>query len=64
MPGDDRRVALDSGGNRGIGLAVVAGLAQAGMRVVMGSRDPEAGELAHGSLNGGDQRLIRHGPAQ
>ena len=42
-PGDGQ-VALVSGGNRGIGLAVVRGLARAGMRVVMGARDLEAGE--------------------
>ena len=45
-----RRVALVSGGNRGIGRAVVDGLAAAGLAVVMGSRDHAAGETARGGL--------------
>jgi NAD(P)-dependent dehydrogenase (short-subunit alcohol dehydrogenase family) len=40
------RVAVVSGANRGIGLAVAEGLARRGMTVLAGSRDPEAGELA------------------
>ena len=45
------RVALVSGGNRGIGLAVTGGLARAGLRVVMGARDPDAGERAKATLD-------------
>ena len=40
------RVALVSGGNRGLGLRIVRGLAGRGMRVVMGSRSVEHGRLA------------------
>jgi NAD(P)-dependent dehydrogenase (short-subunit alcohol dehydrogenase family) len=40
------RVAVVSGANRGIGLAVAEGLARRGMTVVAGTRDPEAGQLA------------------
>jgi NAD(P)-dependent dehydrogenase (short-subunit alcohol dehydrogenase family) len=40
------RVALVSGGNRGLGLQVVRTLAAQGMRVVLGSRSVERGRLA------------------
>lgn len=46
MSSQDGRVALVSGGNRGIGLAVVRGLAASGLIVVMGSRDRASGEAA------------------
>jgi NAD(P)-dependent dehydrogenase (short-subunit alcohol dehydrogenase family) len=45
-----QRVALVTGGNRGIGFAVCKGLAQAGLPVILGSRDIEKGLLAAGSL--------------
>jgi len=42
------RVALVSGGNRGLGLEVARRLAENGYRVVIGSRDPARGEeVAH-----------------
>jgi NAD(P)-dependent dehydrogenase (short-subunit alcohol dehydrogenase family) len=41
-----RRIALVSGGNRGIGFAVCKGLNQVGLQVIMGSRDIEKGLLA------------------
>lgn len=40
------RVALVSGGNRGIGLEICRGLARLGVHVVLGSRDPMDGEAA------------------
>jgi NAD(P)-dependent dehydrogenase (short-subunit alcohol dehydrogenase family) len=40
------RVALVSGGNRGLGLEVARRLAEEGYRVVIGSRDPARGEEA------------------
>lgn len=40
------RTALVTGGNRGIGLAIVEGLAKAGLRVLLGARDRAAGEVA------------------
>lgn len=43
-------VALVTGGNRGLGYAVCRQLLDAGMRVVIGSRDPAAGERAAAAL--------------
>jgi NAD(P)-dependent dehydrogenase (short-subunit alcohol dehydrogenase family) len=43
---ENGRVALVSGGNRGIGLEVCRQLAERGVRVVMGSRDAEQGGAA------------------
>lgn len=51
MTNEERRVALVSGANRGIGLAVVRGLTEAGLTVVMGSRDLAAGERARGAID-------------
>jgi NAD(P)-dependent dehydrogenase (short-subunit alcohol dehydrogenase family) len=48
--GQARRVAVVSGGNRGIGLEVVRQLAELGCDVVLGARDPEKGEAARGKL--------------
>lgn len=42
--------ALVTGGNRGIGFAACKGLAQAGMTVLLGSRDPQRGEQAAKAL--------------
>ncbi|MET8368366.1 SDR family NAD(P)-dependent oxidoreductase [Micromonospora profundi] len=47
---EDGRVALVSGGNRGLGLQVVRMLAERGMRVVLGSRSVESGRDAIESL--------------
>lgn len=41
-----RRIALVTGGNRGIGLGIVEGLVQNGYFVILGSRNIEAGKLA------------------
>jgi NAD(P)-dependent dehydrogenase (short-subunit alcohol dehydrogenase family) len=48
-----QRIALVSGGNRGIGLAIGRGLADLGLTVVLGSRDLQAGERAARSLSAG-----------
>jgi NAD(P)-dependent dehydrogenase (short-subunit alcohol dehydrogenase family) len=42
----DGRVALVSGGNRGLGLRIVRALAAHGLRVVLGSRSVDRGRLA------------------
>jgi NAD(P)-dependent dehydrogenase (short-subunit alcohol dehydrogenase family) len=48
--GADHRVALVTGGNKGIGLAVVAGLARLGCRVQLGARDADRGGAAVAKL--------------
>jgi NAD(P)-dependent dehydrogenase (short-subunit alcohol dehydrogenase family) len=47
-----QRIALVTGGNRGIGFAVCKGLSQAGLQVILGSRDEENGNEAANVLNG------------
>lgn len=44
------QIALVTGGNRGIGLAVCEGLAKLGMHVLMGSRDLAKGDSAASTL--------------
>ena len=44
------RVALVTGGNRGIGLEVCRRLGQVGMRVLLGARDDAAGEASRDAL--------------
>jgi NAD(P)-dependent dehydrogenase (short-subunit alcohol dehydrogenase family) len=46
-----RRVAVVSGGNRGIGLEVVRQLAALGWEVILGARDPKRGETARQGLS-------------
>lgn len=46
-----QRNALVTGANRGIGLAIAAGLAQQGLHVIIGSRDAAAGKEAAQQLN-------------
>ena len=48
--GDDTRVALVTGANRGIGLEVARQLARGGFTVILGSRDQEKGGMAAASL--------------
>jgi NAD(P)-dependent dehydrogenase (short-subunit alcohol dehydrogenase family) len=47
-----KRTVLVTGGNRGIGLAIVRQLADLGSSVLLGTRDLEAGEEAAQSLRG------------
>lgn len=55
-----KRQALVTGANKGIGLAIAKGLAEAGMTVWMAARDRQRGETAVESLqdDGHDVRLI------
>ncbi len=50
---ENGRVALVSGGNRGLGLEVCRQLPERGITVVMGSRDGEQGRAAAAGLSGG-----------
>jgi len=45
-PPADARVAVVSGGNRGLGLDIVRALAEQGMHVVLGTRSLELGNIA------------------
>src|SRR5438045_1099275 len=53
----DERVALVTGGNRGIGLEVCRQLAQRGLTVVLGSRDITKGVAAAGEIIGAGGRV-------
>jgi NAD(P)-dependent dehydrogenase (short-subunit alcohol dehydrogenase family) len=46
------KIALVTGGNRGIGAAIAQGLADNGMTVVVGARDADAGEEAARRIGG------------
>jgi NAD(P)-dependent dehydrogenase (short-subunit alcohol dehydrogenase family) len=46
----DRKVALVTGANKGIGKAIVRGLARDGFIVYLGARDPERGRAAAAEL--------------
>jgi NAD(P)-dependent dehydrogenase (short-subunit alcohol dehydrogenase family) len=48
----EKRIALVTGGNRGIGLEVCRQLAEVGYAVVLGSRDEAKGESAAADLEG------------
>jgi NAD(P)-dependent dehydrogenase (short-subunit alcohol dehydrogenase family) len=50
---ENGRVALVSGGNRGIGLEICRQLAERGLTVILGSRDEESGRAAAEGLSGG-----------
>ncbi len=49
---ENGRVALVSGGNRGIGLEICRQLAEMGIAVILGSRDEESGKEAAENLSG------------
>ncbi|PTX54064.1 NAD(P)-dependent dehydrogenase (short-subunit alcohol dehydrogenase family) [Litoreibacter ponti] len=49
--------ALVTGGNRGIGKAIAAGLRDAGMHVIIGARDPDQGRAAAAELGVHFKRL-------
>jgi NAD(P)-dependent dehydrogenase (short-subunit alcohol dehydrogenase family) len=56
----EKKHALVTGANKGIGFAIAKGLAEQGMTVWMGARDPERGEKAVARLrdDGLDVRLL------
>jgi len=47
----EQRIALVTGGNRGIGLEICRQLAKSGIRVLLGSRDSAKGTTAAGELS-------------
>lgn len=49
---DNKRVALVTGGNKGIGFELCKQLGMKGYQVLLGCRDPEKGRLAVSNLNG------------
>lgn len=53
------KVALVSGGNRGMGLETCRRLADLGYRVLLGSRDPEAGAAAAKSMGSDRVEAVR-----
>jgi NAD(P)-dependent dehydrogenase (short-subunit alcohol dehydrogenase family) len=53
MSDGDRRIALVTGGNRGIGLELVRQLAQEGYLALLTARDPEKGAAAAEELRSG-----------
>src|SRR5579862_53218 len=54
----DKRVALITGANKGIGLQIAKDLAAHGLTVLIGSRNLEKGEAAAKSI-GPDARAVR-----
>jgi NAD(P)-dependent dehydrogenase (short-subunit alcohol dehydrogenase family) len=56
--GENGRVALVSGGNRGIGRDVVRQLGERGVTVVLGSRDPKRGEKVAAELEAKGLRVV------
>ncbi len=57
MARPERPTALVTGGNRGIGKAIAAGLLAEGHRVVIGARDAAAGETAAAEIGAEAMRL-------
>ena len=51
MTNADKKIALVTGANKGIGLDIVRQLAQAGMFVYLGARDKQRGEQATSILS-------------
>jgi NAD(P)-dependent dehydrogenase (short-subunit alcohol dehydrogenase family) len=51
-PRKSQKVALVTGGNKGIGIAIVRGLAQEGFTVLLGARSAELGRAAAATVDG------------
>jgi NAD(P)-dependent dehydrogenase (short-subunit alcohol dehydrogenase family) len=57
---EDQRVALVTGANRGIGFETTRQLAKQGIKVILGSRNPEKGEAAAHKLRQEGLDVIAH----
>lgn len=57
---DQLNVAIVTGANRGIGLEVCRQLAEANIRVILTSRDPDKGHQAIKELNGLSPKVLYH----
>lgn len=57
---ENSKVALVTGGNKGIGLEIARGLLRAGCKVYLGARDADQGQQAavHLAREGGDVRFV------
>ncbi|MGH7750246.1 MAG: SDR family NAD(P)-dependent oxidoreductase [Candidatus Dormibacteria bacterium] len=60
MPAATRRVAVVTGGNRGIGREIVRQLAGRGLTVVLGARDPAEASRVAEELGGVDAGVLAH----
>ena len=60
MSETSKRIALVSGGNKGLGLETCRRLGEAGLTVLLGARNPDAGEKAASGLRdkGHDARFV------
>ena len=56
----DNKVAVVTGGNRGLGLETCRQLARVGAEVVLASRDPQKGETAAAALHGEGLEVTPH----
>lgn len=60
MASIDKRVAVVTGGNKGIGFEICRQLAGRGLRVVLTSRDADRGRGAHQQLTDGGADVVYH----
>ncbi len=55
----NKRIALVTGANKGIGFEVARGLARMGVRVFLGARNEEAGRAAVAKITDGEVTFLR-----
>ncbi|WIE74101.1 SDR family NAD(P)-dependent oxidoreductase [Curtobacterium sp. MCJR17_020] len=57
-PSSTQKIALVTGGNKGIGIAIVRGLAREGFTVLLGARSAEVGQAAADTIDGGVRPVV------